>query len=190
MPDVRLTPEQIDDISKNWHSLADKYTSIKSNNTSKFTVIHDPVSHSYMRFELKLALDGEILLFTTSENRHFKLECELSHALDFKLEIYKEDIFEKISKFFGMQDIDLGNSDIDHQYIIKSDNPGFARHFLDHEIQEFLLQFDLYSLHVHGNEVTKIMIMPFIHEADQAEMEHFIEFVRFFIRKIKNLHSF
>lgn len=42
---------------------------------------------------------------------------------NFLFTIYKQDIFSEIAKFFGMQDIEVGNADFDKTFVIKSNNP-------------------------------------------------------------------
>jgi len=47
------------------------------------------------------------------------------HATDdFRFRIYRKSIFSGIGKFFGMQDIDVGQPDIDPDWIIKSNSVG------------------------------------------------------------------
>jgi hypothetical protein len=47
------------------------------------------------------------------------------HAMDdFRFRIYRKSIFSGIGKFFGMQDIEVGQPDIDPDWIIKSNSEG------------------------------------------------------------------
>lgn len=50
------------------------------------------------------------------------------HDLYFK--IYKQGIFSEMGKFFGMQDIEVGYSDIDEDYIIKGNNETAIKNLL------------------------------------------------------------
>jgi hypothetical protein len=61
-----------------------------------------------------------------------------------KLKIYSETIASEIGKAFGGQDIQIGNSDFDGKYMIKSNNEMFPAQLVTLQVQDKLLSLRKY----------------------------------------------
>ena len=77
------------------------------------------------------------------------LSAELSAITDFHFIIYPEDIITKIGKFFGMQDVNLGYTELDKYAIIKTnDIPRLKNIFAQENIRIDLLSFSGFELKI------------------------------------------
>jgi hypothetical protein len=53
----------------------------------------------------------------------------------FRLEVYPQGILTKLRKFLGMEDIQTGSADFDHQYVISGGDPDAVRRFLNYHVR-------------------------------------------------------
>jgi hypothetical protein len=170
----RLTNEKMKLIVKNWQLIADKYNGKFRNILAKSPAVIDPVNNKIRRFELHIPVLGENMIFRTSENHHFKLDCKFKNKLDFEIQIHPEDYVEKISKLFGMKEIEVGNPKFDNKYIIKGTDHKYVKLLLDKTVQDFMIKFNFYTFQLKTDTNSELMIMPFIREQQINELEEFI----------------
>ncbi|MBI3361577.1 MAG: hypothetical protein HY023_10775, partial [Chloroflexi bacterium] len=70
------------------------------------------------------------------------------------LALYEESVFSKIGKFFGMEDVQIGDEDVDRRFIIKSRPETFAaRLFTSINLRQKLLQARAVNIEVDGREL-------------------------------------
>jgi hypothetical protein len=74
-------------------------------------------------------------------------------TIDGKLTVGTEPPGAAISKWLGMQDIEIGNAEFDDEFLIKSDQESFAREFLTSEVQRKLLDLGNLYLQVRRGEL-------------------------------------
>jgi hypothetical protein len=60
----------------------------------------------------------------------------LNNQRDLSFKFYKEGLFSKIGKTFGMQDVPVGDADFDKTFVVKCSDPDFIRTALLPEIKE------------------------------------------------------
>lgn len=176
MTGYRLTIEKMRSIIETYKLMAEKYNGKFKHIMTKGPAIIDPVNNKARRFELKIPLKGSNMIFSTSEHHHFKMEYIFRKQMDFELHIYPEDYIEKISKLFGMKELEIGNREFDNKYIIKTNHPDAAAIILDQTVQKFMNRFKLYSFYLSSEEGSKLMIMPVIQEGNPEELDAFIIF--------------
>ena len=79
----------------------------------------------------------------------------VNNAANVYLALYQESVFSKIGKFFGMQDIQIGDEEIDRRFIIKSKPESFAASpFTSISLRQQLLQARVLNVEVDGRELT------------------------------------
>lgn len=70
------------------------------------------------------------------------------------LALYRESVFSKIGKFFGMQDIQVGDEDLDRKFIIKSRPENFAASLLlIGNLRQQLLEAGAVNIELDGREL-------------------------------------
>ena len=52
-----------------------------------------------------------------------------------RCEIYPEGYWTRLGKFFGVQDIEIGSTDFDHEFVVKGNHPAAVRRFLSLDVQ-------------------------------------------------------
>jgi hypothetical protein len=68
-----------------------------------------------------------------------RISCLLNSGRDFKMSVYKESIVLKSFKFFGAQDIEVGNDEFDREFMVKGDDDSSVKALLTPQIQQRLL---------------------------------------------------
>ena len=80
---------------------------------------------------------------TTVQQTYTSVTVEYHPANDFAFEIKRENIVSSITKFFGAQDVEVGDAAFDKAFLIKSNNPAFAKKLLaDREVKNAILTQD------------------------------------------------
>ena len=176
-------------IIKNWQLISDKYNGNFRNILSTSPAIINPIETEIRRFEMTIPYGDAVMIFRTSENHHFKVEIKFQNKLDFEVQIYPEDFVEKISKLFGMKEIEIGNSEFDGKYIIKSNKPEIVLELLDSTIQKYMIRFKLYSFQLSSDDSSTLIILPFIREQEFNELEEFIAFSGHLINRLTELNK-
>jgi len=190
MAPYRLKTSTMVSIINNWKIIAEKYHGRFRNILATSPAFIDPINTAIRRFELHIPMYGENLIFTTSENHYFKLEHRFKKPINFNIEIYPEDFFEKVSKAFGMQEIEVGNKAFDDRFIIKSSNPEITIQLLDKKVQEYMITSNFYTFNLSTeNNEAKLLIMPYINEENKEELERFIVFSGYLIKQILELNK-
>lgn len=189
MSPFRLTYEKMELIARNWQLIADKYKGRFRNILCTAPTGINAIHNKVRRFELHIPMYGENLIFKTSENHHFKLEYTFKNILDFEIQIYPEDYLEKISKMLGKKEVEIGNPTFDSKYIIKSNEPDSVKQLLDKTVQEYMIKFKLYTFQLTTDENSELMIMPYIREQDINELEEFIIFSGYLVKRLKEINA-
>jgi hypothetical protein len=189
MSPYRMTYGKMNLIVMNWQLIADKYHGHFRNILSKSPAIIDPIDNEIRRFEMQIQICGETIILTASENHYFKLDYKFRKKFDFEIQIYPEDFIEKMSKLFGLKELEIGNSNFDNKYIIKSNNDDIARKILNETIQDNLTKFELVSLQLTSDKDSQLMILPYINEENYDELNEFIIFSKQLIERIIEINN-
>lgn len=90
--------------------------------------------------------EGRPMLFHTFTRSHGRsavsysqFTLKLINKVPVKFEISREGFESKIEKFFGVKDIQIGDPDFDHEFMIRSDNEPWLSEFLDKHVRTNLL---------------------------------------------------
>lgn len=69
---------------------------------------------------------------TTSQSTYTRMRSPYISQGNFSFKLYREGIFSGIGKFFGGQDIEIGDAFFDREFIIKSNRPETVTRLLSH----------------------------------------------------------
>lgn len=90
-----------------------------------------------------------------SRTTYTRIVLFVNNAANIYLTLYQESVFSKIGKFFGMQDIQVGDEEVDRRFIIKGRPENFAASlFTSISLRERLLQARVLNVEVDGRELT------------------------------------
>lgn len=65
--------------------------------------------------------------------------CPLHWSSDFRFAVHREHFTDEIGKFFGMQDVEIGYSEFDEKFILKTNNEGKLKEiFADASVRQTL----------------------------------------------------
>jgi hypothetical protein len=116
---------------------------------------------------------------------------------NFLFTLYQQDIFSEIAKFFGMQDIEVGHSDFDSSFVIKSNNANQIKALLKNkELRKILLKYPYVYFDIRKNEgflsedFPKGILELYLHEIGVVlDIEELRAFYRLFSETLKELCS-
>ncbi len=98
--------------------------------------------------------DWEILLDTYTQSTgktstiHTRLRVPFINKNNLRFSIYKENFFSSISKFFGMQDIQIGDFNFDEKFIIKGNHENKIKYLLNNIELKKIFHKQTSSLHI------------------------------------------
>jgi hypothetical protein len=97
------------------------------------------------RDKIEIEHDGWLILldsyFSPANNSEYtRMRAKLPVQADFRFLITREGILSEIAKFFGAQDIEVGDPDFDRQFMIKGNNEKLIKEMLQNaKIKKLLL---------------------------------------------------
>lgn len=138
-------PIELQIIRNNWREFAEKH---KGNFKSEIGKSNDSfvgagVEWEVLRFELAIEYKDSLIIFKVSETHPLKVRYDLTNESSFNFIIYLEDIFEKISKIFGMKEIELNKPEFDRKFIIKGNDERKIHKFFVNSIVEYFADKDI-----------------------------------------------
>ena len=79
-----------------------------------------------------------------------QFKAPLSAANNFRFAIHDQDFFDRIGKFFGMEDVKIGYEDLDHHLIIKTNEVERVRNiFVDAKVREIFSKLESFDCGIH-----------------------------------------
>ncbi|WP_158829481.1 hypothetical protein [Mucilaginibacter lacusdianchii] len=83
-----------------------------------------------------------------------ELRAPLSLVSDFRFAVHDEDFIDEIGKFFGMEDVETGYTDLDKNVVIKSNNEEKVhRIFEDADVRELFARLEDFDLVIHHQKL-------------------------------------
>jgi hypothetical protein len=79
----------------------------------------------------QVTLDTYTVQHGKSSTTYTRLRAPYMNRDGFRFRIYRPSIFTGLGKLFGMQDIEIGDPQFDHDFVLQSSNPPRLREFLD-----------------------------------------------------------
>jgi len=102
-------------------------------------------SNTFEKLKLTLPHKGYKIVFTESDTQPLKIQCVLKSYIKLLFTLYPKGIFEKILKFFGKKDVEIGDPKFDQLYLISSNNSYITKELLsESKIKTLLLNYGIY----------------------------------------------
>ncbi len=135
-----------------WKSTADEFN---GELTIKKTIAGD-----LEKLILKLPCKKHTIQFTESDTHPLKITTELEAELPFEFMISYEDTLEKLLKFFGKQDIQVGDEEFDSKYLIQGKNTNIVKQILSgNNVKTILLKNNVFSFGCNYNKKNNTLIL-------------------------------
>lgn len=172
-------------LSENWKKFAEN-----NNGRSKTTGTHsfgnwaDPVLR---KFELRIPFSKRDIIFSTSEFKPLKITYNFSRRTNMEFLIYPEDLTDKIAKFFGAKEIEIGHKKFDKNFFIIGSNEEFMHKLLDDPLCEFLLE--NYISNFKLTQVNNIDVIELNLVINELKLDEMIKVLNIFKNCIKKIEG-
>ncbi|WP_207533392.1 hypothetical protein [Desertivirga arenae] len=81
----------------------------------------------------------------------------LPHSTEFRFAVHREDFIDEIGKFFGMQDVKIGDEVFDKRMLVRTNDEKTVRSvFSDEDVRKTLLSIHNFSLGIHTHHVSGV----------------------------------
>ena len=125
-------------LKQTWETIAKRNNgTFKIKNVRSFANTNDP---TLRYFELTIPFADNNIVLLSTELKPLKVSCKFKSELFLEFLIYPEDYTDKISKLFGLKEIEIGDPKFDPKFIIKGNNAGSIKKLLTLELREFLIK--------------------------------------------------
>ncbi len=148
-------------------------------------IIKQTVSKDLTSFVLEIPYKDQIIILTETDTKPLKSEINLNLKERFELNISWEDGIERIMKFFGSQDIEIGFFEFDEKYLIQSNNSEKTVGILTN-LKDLILKLNIYqiSLRQENSQNHKLIITK---DRNTIELIEMIDFIELNFKLIDNL---
>lgn len=172
-------------LSENWKKFAkDNNGKSRTIGAESFGNWSDPILR---KFELRIPYSYADILFSTSEFKPLKIRYQFLKRTNLEFLIYPEDFTDKIAKFFGAKEIEIGDEQFDERFLIRCNEENFIRKFLNVATKEFLLNNYIANFKLSNvNKVDIIELNIAINELELSEMEKVLNLFKNCINLIEN----
>ena len=153
-----------------WKDLADLYD-------GKFK-IKQTISKDINSFQLEIPYKNHNIILTETDTKPLKFETKLKLNRKFEFNISWEDSIERVLKFFGKQDIKVGDKEFDKKYLIQSNEPRLITNILKYrEISKMLLKHNIYLLTLEYDKKDEGHKLMIIKDRNTKKKEIMIELI-------------
>ena len=103
--------------------------------------------------EWSLVLDTYTVRSKNSSTTYTRLRAPFVNKDGLYFKIYREGVFSSVGKFFGMQDLEIGDPYFDEQFVIKgNDHQQLVRLLADDELKELIREQSRITLEIRDDE--------------------------------------
>ena len=166
-----------------WSEMADEF-----NGNLK---ISQTVARDLEILKLKIPFDGVEIEFIESDTHPLKVSCELSSKKDIRFSLSIEDIFEKILKVFGQQDIVMNDPAFDKKYLVKGKDENLTREILNYKsVKQLIMKTNIFSMICdYDKKKQKLTIMSMVGRTvhSKEEMKDILNLMTSVIEKLKTV---
>jgi len=117
---------------------------------------------------------------------YINIETNFQNENDCQFRIFKEGLIEKAEKIFGSQDIQIGRSEFDSEFMIQGNNRDFIQRFLMPDIQDKILHFKDHNPGMRFNKKEFLLRVPYIIK-NEENLDRIIELGIILIKRIKEI---
>lgn len=191
--DSRFTNEELQLAMLNWQQIADKNgIALKIKNTevtnrsiaSRALNVEDKnaVSTSLFSFEMEIPFMDSTICIVGGESKFPELKYKFSPVTGLEFSIWEEDFTDRIAKWFGMTEMEVGLPEFDRKYLIKTNNKFRLDEVIDDSIIRYLTNFKPAFFRLEDSE---LKIVGLVDELSFTGIAGFIGFCQHLIERIK-----
>jgi hypothetical protein len=155
-----------------------------------FNVKHT-VAKDLKILELKIPYKQYLVEFTESDAHPLKINCKLNVNQKFDFSVSYEDAMEKLLKFFGNQDIQVGDKAFDKKYLIQGEKADLIKKVLMKDrIKTILLSNNVFSYNCtweKKNETVQLTSLVSRTVNSKSELSELFELFRLTIDEMEKL---
>lgn len=193
----RFSTDELNEVINNWELIAKEYNGclkIKKNTVDKRPlIIHaiNKINKDHLEFDLYnldvgIPFKGGQILIKTSEARPTLFEYLIKNN-KYSFSIRNEELSDKFTKLFGMDELQVGDIAFDKKYFLETNDNKYLQTFLDSKIRNWLNEnliayFDLNS----QKAKNKLSLYFYFNELKNESIKHQIEIFKYCIEKVNN----
>lgn len=148
------------------------------------------VSYDLEKLKLDLHYNNSSIRFTESDTHPLKINCELVAKQPCEFSICYEDNIEKLLKFFGQQDIQVGDEEFDNKYLIQEKKTKYLEQILsDSVIRQIMLRNNVFSFRCTYEKKENILALSTLVSRTVSSKEELEELYKMFCHTIDALKN-
>lgn len=193
----RFSTDELNEVINNWELIAKEYNGclkIKKTTVDKRPlIIHainkvnkDHLAFDIFKLDVVIPYKGGQILIRTNEVRPTLFEYLIKNNT-YSFSIRNEELFDKITKLFGIYELQVEDVAFDKKYFLETNDVKYLQTFLDSKIRNWLTEnlvayFDLNS----EKAKNKLSLYFYFNELNIESIKHQIEMFKYCIEKVNN----
>ncbi|NLF43640.1 MAG: hypothetical protein GX587_13175, partial [Bacteroidales bacterium] len=191
----RFSTDELNEVINNWELIAKEYNGclkIKKTTVDKRPlIIHainkvnkDHLAFDIFKLDVVIPYKGGQILIRTNEVRPTLFEYLIKNNT-YSFSIRNEELFDKITKLFGIYELQVEDVAFDKKYFLETNDVKYLQTFLDSKIRNWLTEnlvayFDLNS----EKAKNKLSLYFYFNELNIESIKHQIEMFKYCIEKV------
>ena len=148
-------------------------------------IVKQTVSKDVTTLVLEIPYKNYTVILTESDTKPLKSEVILELKDDLEFRLSWEDVFDRIMKFLGKQDIETGDHEFDKKYILQSNNPVKAAKIIS-QVKELILRLNIYVINL-SKESSGVYKLLIIKDRNTSKIDEILDFIELNFRFIDGL---
>ena len=169
--------KNVTEKKKVWQEIAGKLN-------GKF-IVKQTVSKDVTTLVLEIPYKNYTVILTESDTKPLKSEVILELKDDLEFRLSWEDVFDRIMKFLGKQDIETVDHEFDKKYILQSNNPVKAAKIIS-QVKELILRLNIYVINL-SKESSGVYKLLIIKDRNTSKIDEILDFIELNFRFIDGL---
>ncbi len=177
MGNYKYTWTQIEELGIKWKLIAEEHNGMsRVIKVQSFANTSDPFLR---KFELKIPFKESEILFITTEHKPLKISYIFKDNLNVEFLLYPEDFTDKISKFFGLKELEIGNNEFDNRFIIKCKEKELINQIFSKEIRKYFINSQISNFKLFTEkEISVLELNILINELNKEQMNQVLNVMK------------
>ncbi|MFA8451931.1 MAG: hypothetical protein ACEPOW_14645 [Bacteroidales bacterium] len=146
------------------------------------------IHNSLLFFDINIPHERLKIKISSSEVKTPILSFKYNNSKQFYFSIRDEDFMDKISKYFGQNEVEINDKEFDSSFFLETNKPEFLKEFLDIRIIDWLKKIKIaYFDYNSPKSKNALTIYCSINELDKLAIEYTLNMFKYCISKIKSI---
>lgn len=193
----RFSTDELNKVINNWELIAKEYNGclkIKKTTIDKRPLAYQAINKNnidHLEFvlyhlDISISFNGGQILIRTSETKPPMFEYLVKNN-KYTFSIRNEDLFDKFTKLFGMNELQIGDVAFDKKYFLETNDNKYLQTFLDNKIRNWLKENQIAYFDLNSQKAKNKLSLYFVFDELNIEtIKHQIEIFKYCIEKISN----